>query len=116
MQDVPLDPDFVRLESPCRTEYVVKNGLFLEHCPVFASKKTIYWYRLIHPVEDHVLSGEQQGEDEFHHSICRPVYAFEDTSNDKNRNLCEAIQKRTDQERRLEVRRRSIKIGLSSSI
>ena len=68
----PIDLDYVRSESPSRTEYAVKDELFLEHCPLFASKKTIYWYRLIHPVEALHLGAEQQGEVEFHHSIRRP--------------------------------------------
>ena len=72
MSDYPKDTDLVRSESPCRTEYAVKGELFLEHCPLFASKKTIYWYRLIHPVEALHLGAEQQGEVEFHHSIRRP--------------------------------------------
>lgn len=73
LKDVsPVDLDYVRSESPCRTEYAVKDELFLEHCPLFASKKTIYWYRLIHPVEAVQLGPVQQGEEEFHHSIRRP--------------------------------------------
>ena len=72
MSDYPKGLDYVRSESPGRTGYAVKDELFLEHCPLFASKKTIYWYRLIHPVEAVHLGPEQQGEEEFHHSICRP--------------------------------------------
>ena len=68
----PINLYYVRSESPSRTEYAVKDELFLEHCPLFASKKTIYWYRLIHPVEAFHLGAEQQGEEEFHHSIRRP--------------------------------------------
>ena len=68
----PINLNYVRSESPSRTEYAVKDELFLEHCPLFASKKTIYWYRLIHPVDALHLGAEQQGEIEFHHSIRRP--------------------------------------------
>ena len=97
LKDVsPIDPDYVRSESPCRTEYAVKDELFLEHCPLFASKKTIYWYRLIHPVEAVHLGAEQQGEVEFHHSIRRPEKSLQYSPS----KLYEAIQRRVSIEKR----------------
>ena len=97
LKDVsPMDFDYVRSESPCRTEYAVKDELFLEHCPLFASKKTIYWYRLIHPVEALHLGAEQQGEVDFHHSIHRPKKSLQDSPS----RLCDAIRRRASKERR----------------
>ena len=97
LKDVsPIDLDYVRSESPSRTEYAVKDELFLEHCPLFASKKTIYWYRLIHPVEALHLGAEQQGEVEFHHSIRRPEKPLQHSPS----RLCEAIRRRGSEEKR----------------
>lgn len=96
MKHIQVNSNFVRFESPSRTEYAIKGELHLEPCPLFASKKTIYWYRLIHPIEELLLGAEQQGEEEFYHSICRPKKALRENSSD----LHKAIQRRVDEERR----------------